>query len=60
MVMNEDGGLWAAEKVLKAVAVQVGFKHDEYICCEWWTLVREVLRQWRLSMQPTPLWFWEV
>ena len=28
------------------MAVQVAFKHDEYISAEWWTLVREVFRRW--------------
>jgi hypothetical protein len=40
-------GLWAPEKILKVVAVEVSFKHDEYITGEWWTLVRELLRRWK-------------
>jgi hypothetical protein len=49
MVVNESGGLWTPEKVLKVVAVQVSFKHGEYIGCEWWTLVRQVFRRWSVE-----------
>ncbi len=43
---------WAAEKILKVVAIQVSFKHSEYIGAEWWTLVREVFRHWADEQEP--------
>ena len=43
---NLTDDLWATDKVLKVVAVQVSFKHSDFIGAEWWTLVREVLRRW--------------
>lgn len=46
VAVNGVGDLWAAEKALKIVAVQVSFKHSEYISAEWWTLVREVFCRW--------------
>jgi hypothetical protein len=45
-VMDAAAPPWAPEKVLKVVAVQVSFKHSDYIGAEWWTLVREVFRRW--------------
>jgi|SRR5215471_2119072 len=45
-VTDRPGELWTADNVLKVVAVQVSFKHSDYIAAEWWTLVREVLRRW--------------
>jgi len=45
-VTNASGELWAPDNVLKVVAVQVSFKHSDYIGAEWWTLVREVFRRW--------------
>jgi hypothetical protein len=48
-VVTDGEGVWAPEKTLKVVAVEVAFKHSEYIAAEWWTLVREVFRGWRLE-----------
>jgi hypothetical protein len=45
-ITNRPGELWAPDNVLKVVAVQVSFKHSDYIAAEWWTLVREVFRRW--------------
>jgi hypothetical protein len=36
---------WAAEKIL-VVAIQVSFKHSEYIAAGWWTLAIEVFHRW--------------
>jgi hypothetical protein len=41
--------LWTPDKVLKVVAIQVSFKHSDYIGAEWWTLVREVFRRWAVE-----------
>jgi hypothetical protein len=48
-VVDEGSALWAPEKVLKVVAVQVSFKHSEYVPAEWWTLVRKIFRRWHLE-----------
>lgn len=39
--------LWTPNDALKVVAVQVSFKHSDYISAEWWSLVREVFRRWK-------------
>jgi hypothetical protein len=46
---NRNHDLWAVDKICKVVAVQVSFKHSEYISAEWWTLVREVIKRWSES-----------
>jgi hypothetical protein len=46
---NRPGELWTPVNMLKVVAVQVSFKHSDYIGAEWWTLVREVLRGWAME-----------
>jgi hypothetical protein len=53
-VVNAADGIWAPEKALKIVAVQVSFKHSEYIGAEWWTLVREVLHRWSADEASSP------
>ena len=45
-IMNEKPAVWAPENVLKAVAVQVSFKHDSYIRCEPWAVVLRVFQLW--------------
>jgi hypothetical protein len=46
-VSNPAGNVWTPRNFLKVVAVQVAFRHDAYIACEWWTLVSEVFRRAR-------------